>query len=144
MFELTPFVRRHNVSSYDPFREMENFEKNFCGKSQLPDFKTDIKDNGDSYELMADLPGFKKEDINVSIDGGYMTISAERHNETEEKDKRNNYVRIERSYGNFSRSFDISGIKADAISASYEDGVLKLTMPKLEKEVPSTRRLEIK
>ena len=144
MFELTPFIRRRNAASaYDPFRELENFSRRMWSDDAITAFKTDIKENSDSYELLADLPGFKKEDINVDIDGSYMTITATRHSESEEKDG-GNYVRVERSYGSFSRSFDITGVKTDAIHASYEDGVLKLTMPKLEREVPSSRRLEIR
>ena len=69
------------------------------------------------------------------------TIKAERRNEHEEKDK--SYVRCERSYGNYARSFDISGIKAEGIKASYNDGVLSLTLPKKDVEVSGSRRLAI-
>ena len=145
MFELTPFDRRHhNLATFNPFSEIEDMERNFFKSPSLAEFKTDIKDNGDSYLLEADLPGFKKEDININIDENYLTISAERHSEIEQKDKKGNYVRCERSYGSFSRSFDVSGVKADEIAAEYKDGVLKLTMPKKESTSPSSRRLEIK
>ncbi|MPN59108.1 18 kDa heat shock protein [bioreactor metagenome] len=93
--------------------------------------------------LEADLPGFDKKDIKIDIDGGYLTINAERHSKSEEKDDKNNYIRCERSYGSFSRSFDVSAINTDAIAASYDNGVLKLTMPKKTPEVPTSRRLEI-
>lgn len=144
MFELTPFDRRHRRDFYNPFRMMENFEKNFWGGNGLTDFKTDIRDQGDSYLLEAELPGFQKEELNVEIDGNYLTISAERHSESEEKDEQGNYLRRERSYGSFSRSFDISNVKADQISAAYDNGVLKLTMPKKDGTVPNSRRLDIK
>lgn len=146
MFELTPFERRHhNLSTFNPFRELEDLERNFFKSPSLAEFKTDIKDNGDSYLLEADLPGFKKEDINIDINDDYLTIKAERHSEIEEKDKKGNFVRCERSYGSFSRSFNVSAVKADEISAEYKDGVLKLTMPKKEPTaVASPRRLEIK
>lgn len=78
MFELTPYERRHQRALFNPFRDMENFEKNFWGDMAATDFKTDIKDNGKEYVLEAELPGFKKEDIHVDIEDGYMTISAER------------------------------------------------------------------
>ena len=77
----------------------------------------------------------------IDIDGDNLTIKAERRNEHEEKDK--SYVRCERSYGSYARSFDISGIKAEDIKASYNDGVLSLTMPKKDVEVSGSRRLAI-
>ena len=83
MFELTPYERRHQRALFNPFRDMENFEKNFWGDMSATDFKTDIKDNGKEYVLEAELPGFKKEDIHVDIEDGYMTISAERSNRRE-------------------------------------------------------------
>jgi len=109
----------------------------------LAEFKTDIQDKGDSYLLEADLPGFKKEDISIDFDDDIMTISAQRHSEHEEKDKKGNFVRCERSYGSYKRSFDLNGIKADEMKAEYKDGVLKLTMPKKVETVPASRRLEI-
>ena len=105
--------------------------------------KTDIKDTGDAYVLEADLPGFKKEDIHVNINDHYLTVSAQRHTEAEQKDKKGNYVRCERSYGSFERSFDISGVEADKISGSYKDGVLQLTMPKKAGKTPSSREINI-
>lgn len=152
MFELRPFERRSGrVSTYNPFREMENFERAFFGDGffndrgfhALAEFKTDIQDQGESYLLKADLPGFKKEDIHIDLDGDTMTIRAERHSEHEEKDKEGSYLRCERSYGSYQRSFDISGIEEDAMKASYADGVLSLTMPKKQQTVSSARRLEI-
>lgn len=152
MFELRPFDRRANrVSTYNPFRDMENFERAFFGDNffndrsfhALAEFKTDIQDKGDSFLLEADLPGFKKEDIHIDIDGETMTIKAERHSDHEEKDKEGNYLRCERSYGSYQRSFDISGIEEGGMKAEYTDGVLKLTMPKKEQVVSGARRLEI-
>ena len=140
MFELMPFGRN---DLYRPFRELENLERSFFSGKELGGFKTDIKDTGDAYVLEADLPGVKKEDIHIDIDGDYLSITAQRNSEKSEKDKEGNYIRCERSYGSFSRSFDISGVKAEDISASYDNGVLTLTMPKREATVPTARRLEI-
>ena len=106
-------------------------------------FKTDVKDEGDRYELEADLPGFDKKDIHLDINGDTLTVRAERHSEHEEKDKKGKYVRCERSYGSYSRDFDLSGVKADEIKAKYENGVLKLTMPKKTEELPASKHLEI-
>ncbi len=144
MLELIPFISNNRVSNYDPFKDMENFEKHFFGTDRISSFKTDIKDNGGEYLLEADLPGFKKEDINVNLENNYLTISAERKVENEEKDKKGRYIRCERSYGSFTRSFDVSDVDTDKITASYEDGVLKLTMPKKEKTLPASKKLEIK
>ena len=145
MFELRPFERRNNhVAAYDPWDQMERafFGDGSWGRG-LSEFKTDIQDKGDFYLLEADLPGFDKKDIHLDINGDMLTVSAERHSEHEEKDKKNKYVRCERSYGSYSRSFDLSGVKADEIKAKYENGVLKLTMPKKENTLPEARHLEI-
>lgn len=141
MFELMPFTRNHGVDLYHPFRDLEEMERNFFSTSGAAAFKTDIRDTGDTYLLEADLPGMKKEDIHIDIDGDRLSISAERNAVKEEKE--DGYIRCERSYGSFSRSFDISGIRAGEITAAYEDGVLKLTLPKQTKTVPASRRLEI-
>lgn len=144
MLELIPFISNNRVSNYDPFKDMENFEKHFFGTDRISSFKTDIKDNGNEYLLEADLPGFKKEDIDVNLENNYLTIKAERKVENEEKDKKGRYIRCERSYGSFVRSFDVSDVDTDKITASYEDGVLKLNMPKKENALPAAKKLEIK
>jgi HSP20 family protein len=143
MFELTPFVRRQSILNYDPFRELENIGRDFFGSGECMRFRTDIKDTGKAYELEAELPGFSKEDIKIDVEGDYLTVSAEHKENKEEKDAKGNYIRRERYYGSFSRSFDISGVNPEGISASYQDGVLKLVMPKQEAKIPSARRLEI-
>ncbi len=149
MFELRPYSHRNSqMSGFNPFREMEELENAFFGNrnyfnNALAEFRTDIQDKGDHYLLEADLPGFRKEDIHIDLDDDTMTIQAERHSEHEEKDNQGNYLRCERSYGQYQRSFDISGIDTDAIKAEYTDGVLKLTMPKKSSTVSSAKRLEI-
>ena len=142
---LVPYVRR-NLSAFDPFRELDELERAFFGRdnSKLSQFSTDIRDNGNEFLLEADLPGVKKEDIKLDLSDNILTISAERHSEYEEKDKKGNYVRCERSYGSYQRSFDTTGIDVDKIDAEFKDGVLKLTMPKLIEQKPEPRRLEIR
>ena len=132
MFDMRPYRnnndRRNNLSAYNPFREMDAFERNFFNDpfgswfdhSALASFKTDIKDNGDSYTLEADLPGFDKKDIHLDVNGDTLTIHAERKAEQEEKDDKNNYVRCERSFGSYSRQFDLSGVDADHMKATYD------------------------
>ena len=141
MFELIPFDRRmHRVSNYDPFREMDEFFNNTARNVSNP-FATDVIDNGDSFELNAELPGFKKEDINLNIENDCLTISAERKLNKEEKVP--NFIKRERFYGSYSRSFDLTGIDVDKITAAYVDGVLKLTLPKEAEEVPVSRSIKI-
>ena len=147
MFELRPY-RRNSINAWNPFSEMEEMEKrlfnnSFFSNADLAEFKTDITDEGDHYLLKADLPGFKKEDNHLNLDGDTLTIQAERHSEHEDTDKKDKYVCCERSYGSYSRSFDVSGIQADGISASYEGGVLELKMPKKEAQVPASRQISI-
>ncbi len=142
---LVPYVRR-NLSAFDPFRELDEIERAFFGNDgrNTPAFSTDIRDNGKEFVLEADLPGVKKEDIKLDLNDNILTISAERHSEYEEKDKKGNYVRCERSYGSYQRSFDTTGIDVDKIDAEFKDGVLKLTMPKLVEQKPEPKRLEIR
>ncbi|MGM9574481.1 MAG: Hsp20/alpha crystallin family protein [Oscillospiraceae bacterium] len=142
MLELTPFGYRH-VSAYNPFRELEEMSRSFWNDTELTAFRTDIKKQDGNYILEAELPGFKKEDISIDIDKDCLTISAEHKSEENEDDKDKGFIRRERYYGSYSRSFNIKGIDADAISASYNDGVLTLTMPEKTPEIPAARRLEI-
>ncbi len=144
MFELTPYFRNNRKSAqvYDPFREMEEMERRFFG-SPVETFRSDIKDNGDAYVIETDMPGFSKENIHVDLKGETLTIRAERHSDYEKEDKKKSYLHVERSYGSYERSFDVSGIKLDAISVSYTDGVLAINLPKQEEKQPESRRLEV-
>lgn len=140
MFEMMPFAR----SMMNPFYDIDKMTRNFFGEAPIRAFSTDIQDNGNSYTLEAELPGFNKEDIAIDIEGDQLTIQAQHKTENDQKDDQGNYLRRERYYGSYSRSFDISQIAADQISASYENGVLKLDLPKKTAAVPASRRLEIR
>ena len=142
MFGLTTRNGLNNLWSMDPFKELEEMQRAFFAPStNAGGFGTDIIDDGNQYRLEADLPGFKKEDIHVDVNGDRLTISAERKNESE--DNKDGYIRRERSYGSYSRTFDISQINADAITGDYSDGVLKLVLPKKEEAQPTARRIEL-
>ena len=149
MFGLTR--RNQDMTTFNPWREMEEFEKalfsnpfgSFFNAPALNQFRTDVTDEGDHYLLETDLPGFEKKDITLDIHDDTLTIRAERKSKVEEKDKKDKVIRMERSYGSYQRSFDISGVDADQIKAKYTDGVLRLTLPKLERSLPQGRRLEI-
>ena len=139
---LTPY-RRNEFSAFNPFKAMDEMERRFFGNDSLAEFKTDIREEDGKVILEADLPGFKKEDIHVDLDDNFMTISAERHSDYEQKDKQGNYIRCERSYGSYSRSFDVTGIDTEKIAAKYDNGVLTLTMPRKEPQQPASRQLTI-
>jgi HSP20 family protein len=92
--------------------------------------KTDIEDNGNGYVIDMELPGYKKEDVRAELKDGYLTISANTVSENEVKDQKN-YIRRERYSGSVKRSFYVgSGLKQDDIKASFENGILKLVVPK--------------
>ncbi len=142
MFEIMPYGHRR-VVAYNPFRELEEMSRSFWNDTNLNAFRTDITEKDGVYTLTAELPGFKKEDISIDIDKDCLSIAAERKDESEDEDKERNYVRRERFYGSYSRSFNVKGIDTEAINASYADGILTLTMPSKTPETPPTRRLEI-
>lgn len=97
--------------------------------------EVDIKETDKEVVLKADLPGMKMEDIDVSVDEDQLVIKGERKEEKEEKEK--GYIRVERSYGSFYRSFNIGvPVKSDQIKATYKDGVLEINLPKAEAKKP--------
>lgn len=107
--------------------------------------RTDIKDNGDSYEISTDLPGFSKQDVKVQLQDGFLTVSAERTLNEDEKDKDGNYIRRERYCGTCSRSFYVGeNITEQDISAKMENGILTLKVPKRdEKKLPEKKYIAI-
>jgi len=141
MFDIMPYGFRR-VAAYNPFREMEEMSRSFFADSDVSAFRTDITEKDGVYTLTAELPGFKKEDLSIDLEKDTLTISAERKEESEEGDEKN-YIRRERFYGSYTRTFNVRGIDTDAISAEYTDGVLTLTMPRKTPEAPTARRLEI-
>ena len=141
MFGMLPFERDNN-NLFDTF---DNFTRSFFRNSNadLPAFRTDIRDDGDKFVLEAELPGFNKEDISLDVKDGILTVSAEHKESSDQKDDKVNYIRRERRYGSFTRSFDISGIDENAITAVYNNGILELSLPKVVPAVPETRRIAI-
>ena len=141
MFGMIPF-ERGNDNFFDLF---DNFERKFFGNSSasLQDFRTDIRDAGDRFILEAELPGFQKEDIKLDLKDGILTITAQHSENKEEKDDKGQYIRRERRYGSFSRSFDVTGVDEEHITASYNNGVLELSLPKVVPVVPEAKRIAI-
>ena len=128
---------------YNPFRDFDDINRAFFGDNTLTEFKTDIRDMGDGFVLEADLPGFKKEDIKLSLNGETLTIKATRHSDFEDQEKKSGYLRCERSYGTYTRSFDVTGVEVSQISASYNDGVLRVRLPKQGPKQPDNRTIVI-
>jgi HSP20 family molecular chaperone IbpA len=101
------------------------------GKQTQNMMKTDIRETDSTYELDVDLPGFRKEDIKVQLKDGYLTLSAVKSLNEDEKDDKGNFIRRERYSGSMSRSFYVgSAVTEEDVHARYEDGILKLTLPK--------------
>ena len=105
-------------------------DKALYGKHANNVMKTDVKETDTGYEVDIDLPGFKKDEINAQLDNGYLTISAAKGLDKDEKDKKGKYIRKERYAGAMSRSFYVGeGVTQEDIKAKYEDGILRLSVP---------------
>ena len=123
---------------------MWNNRSPLYGKHAKNLMKTDVRETEDTYEVDVDLPGFKKDEINVDLKDGYLTISAAKGLDKDETDKKGKYIRQERYAGACSRSFYVGDVEPEDVSAKYEDGILKLSMPKqAKKELPKHSTIAI-
>ena len=115
------------------------------GKHSKNLMKTDVRETENSYELDIDLPGFKREDVNVELKNGYLTIAASKSLDKDEKDQKGRYIRQERYAGAMSRSFYVGeDVQPSEISAKFENGILQLSVPKAEqKRLPKTTTIAI-
>ena len=140
MYRMIPFA--HMDRSFNDL--FDQFERNmFPGEqTRLPAFRTDIRDEGDHYRLEADLPGFRKEDIDLHLEDGVLTVTAKHSQETQAKPE-GKYICRERRVSDYARSFDVSGIQEDGISAAFENGVLTLILPKQGEVIPQSRKITI-
>ena len=120
-------------------------DKALYGKHAGNVMKTDVKETDAGYEVDIDLPGFKKDEINAKLENGYLTISAAKGLDKDETDKKGKYIRKERYAGSMSRSFYVGdGITQEDIKAKYEDGILRLVVPKKDaKAVENNRYIAI-
>lgn len=153
MFGLMPINRKNHIakrmSDFDSFFDTfkDPFFHGALNSLQELNFnstKVDVKDLGSSYELTAELPGFKKEDISLDYENGYLTIAAESDEQKEEKTDGENYLHRERCFGSVSRSFYIDDVDSAKISAEFKNGVLKVELPKLVKTEEKTKKIAIK
>lgn len=104
--------------------------------------KCDIYEKNGNYYVEADIPGFKKEEISVECEDGYITITAEKNTDTEEKDENKKYLKRERFYGKTTRKFYVGDIDSNLIKAEFKDGILNVTVPKDEKQ-PNKKSINI-
>jgi HSP20 family protein len=106
--------------------------------------RVDIRENGDHYEITAELPGVKKEDLHLHLEDGVLTINAETKQEDKEE-KEGKVIRQERRYGKYSRSFSLGdSVHQEDIQAEFDNGVLKITAPKVSQTAPVRRMIDIK
>ena len=144
---------------WDPFKEMEDLQSRFAklfgltpariidgGKEALTVAEwmpfVDITEDDKEYVVKADLPDVKKEDVKVTVENGVLAITGERKFEKEEKDRK--YHRIERSYGNFLRSFTLpDAADGSKVNAEFKDGVLKVHVPKSDKVKPKAVEVKV-
>ena len=141
---MTNYLIKRNNSTFDALDDVFNsFFKPMFFEEKYNVMKTDIRESEKAYLMDVEIPGFEKKDIQLEISGDTLTVRAQRHSKLEEKDKKDKLIRIERSYGSYSRQFDISGVEAEQIKARYDNGVLKLTLPKKQAALPESRHLEI-
>ena len=120
-------------------------DKALYGKHASHEMKTDVRETDSGYEVDIDLPGFKKDEINIQLDNGYLSISAAKGLDKDEQDKEGKYIRKERYAGSMSRSFYVgNAITQDDIKAKYESGILRLSVPKkAAEEIESAKRIAI-
>ena len=150
---LTPSIFEENfIDDMFGFPYMKEFddmsrgmERKLYGRKAARMMKTDIREKDDNYEVSIDLPGFKKEDITVELNDGYITISASKNLDRDE-DKKGKLIRQERYAGSMSRSFYVGeNVEKGDIEANYRHGVLNLTIPKkaIEKKIPEKNLIAI-
>ncbi len=117
------------------------FDDNFFDfmPAKMDTMKCDIYEKDGNYHIEMDLPGFKKEDISIEAKDGYLTIKATKNESNNEEDDSRNYIRRERIYGSYERSFTLGDLDQDSISASFNDGTLVVVVPK--KEVADNKKV---
>ena len=113
------------------------------GSDNFDVMKCDVYEKDGAYHIEADIPGFKKDEISVDCEDGYVTITAEKNTENEEKDENKRYIKRERFYGKTVRKFYVGDVDSEKINAEYKDGMLDLVVPKEEK-LPNKKSIEIK
>lgn len=114
--------------------KMDDFFDDFLPLRRENNMRCDIYEKDNKYFIDMDIPGFNKEDIDISLKNGYLTIKAEKKNNTDEEDENKTFIRKERSYVKTERSFNLGNVDENNIDASFKDGVLSIVIPKIEEE----------
>ncbi|MCR5802413.1 MAG: Hsp20/alpha crystallin family protein [Lachnospiraceae bacterium] len=129
---------------FPEFRDFDRTEKKLYGKHADRLMKTDVKEQDNEYEVDIDLPGFNKEEIGLDLNNGYLTVSASKSLDQDEKEKKGRLIRQERYMGSMQRSFYVGdAVTEEDIKASFKHGVLTLEIPKKEKQVPQKKTIMI-
>ena len=141
---LMPSIFGENLFDDDWFdfdRDFWGRKNPLYGKNAKNIMKTDIREHDTGYELDVDLPGFKKDEINIELENGYLTISAAKGLDKDEQDKKGKYIRKERYAGAMQRSFYVGdAVTEEDIKAKFEDGILKLSIPKKDAKAVETKK----
>ncbi len=134
-----------NWFDFPMFNDFDNTERKLYGRHADRLMKTDVHDNEDHYEVDIDLPGFKKEEISLELDKGYLTVSASKGLDKDEKDHKGKLIRQERYSGSMQRSFYVGeNLTEEDIKAAFRHGVLSLEIPKKEQpKVPEKKLIMI-
>jgi len=147
MFGLVPF-RSGAVGRRRDLWDIDSIFENFLNDSMFPalyansgQMKVDVKENAEEFVVEADIPGANKDQINLEIDENKLTISVDRQEEKE--DKNGNYIRKERRYSSITRSFAVDNIVPEKATAKFENGVLRITLPKRQQEPRQNRKIAI-
>ncbi len=143
-------MKDYDVCRREGWNELDPFLKELFGAETLNEtkahglMKTDIKENDDDYEVTIDLPSIKKEDVKVSFENGYLNVNVSHNANNDEKDKKGNYIRRERYFGSYSRSYYIGeDVSKENISAKLENGTLNLIIKKAVKQTEETKYIAI-
>lgn len=147
MYDMVPFKRSISPNKrgdyFNHFLDSFFDEDFFAPLSQFgSSFRVDLKETAESYQIEADLPGIPKDAINLEYADRYLTISAKREDVIEKND--HDYVRRERKFGQFQRSFYIDNVDESQICAEFKDGVLFVTLPKQDKRIRTNHSIPIK
>ena len=142
MANLIPYRYRSLANRPLSIFNDEIFRPFFQEMERTPSFRVDVRDMGDQYLLEADMPGISKEQLQIEVDNGVLTISAQVNDS--KREEKADYIFNERRAGSFQRSFTLHEIQEDAISAEYKDGVLTLNIPKQVEKASTARRIELK
>lgn len=149
MFGLTPYNRRNNeVTRRNEVWDLRSLLDDFFSDSLFPSvfnsahpIKADVRETDKEYIIDAEIPGAKKEDIKLDLRDDTLTIMVQQNAET--KEEKENYIRRERRYGSYSRSFYVENVKQENVTAKYNDGILSVVLPKAEPTKQTNRNIDI-